>query len=258
MKVKKGGVILQSDPYAFILYPEYKNILCNLCLKEIQACKEQICACRSCVYCCKNCMLQDEMHASECELLITSGSKPSTSTSWLLLRVWLKYSRELEENSESSGELVPGFRLKRTFGDFLSHEKDIRRDKKKMQHILDHYRDLESILLEEMPSFDEFVELYGKVVINNFELRQSSSGESYGMGVYLAPSIVDHSCVPNAWVEISGKRLTMKSLVEVDNFSMDQVFFSYINTEARFEVRQEYLKKYFFFTCKCLKCLTEI
>ena len=168
MKVKKGGVILQSDPYAFILYPEYKNILCNLCLKEIQACKEQICACKSCVYCSKNCMLQDELHAFECELLITSGSEPSTSTAWLLLRIWLKYSRELEEHSESSGEAVPGSKHKRTFGDFLSHEKDIRRDKKKMKHILDHYRDLESILLEDMPPFDEFVELYEKVVINNF------------------------------------------------------------------------------------------
>ena len=190
-------------------------------------------------------MLQDELHASECELLLTSGSEPSTSTSWLLLRVWLKYSKELEEKSELNGEAVPGFRCKRTFGDFVSHEKDIRRDKKKMKYILDHYRDLESILLEDMPSFDEFVELYGKVIINNFELRQSSSGESYGMGVYLAPSIVDHSCAPNAWVEISGKRLTIKSHVDADDFSMEKVFFSYINTEARLEVRQEYLKKNF-------------
>ena len=33
-------------------------------------------------------------HECECELLIINGSEPSTSTSWLLLRVWLKYSRE--------------------------------------------------------------------------------------------------------------------------------------------------------------------
>jgi hypothetical protein len=40
----------------------------------------------------------------------------------------------------------------------------------------------------------------------------------------------------------------------MERVEMDKVFFSYINTEAEFVVRQNYLRKYFFFTCACQKC----
>ena len=203
-------------------------------------------------------MLQDELHSLECELLVGSGREPSTDTAWLLMRIWLRYSQELEGEGGPVGEEVPGWKHQRTFTDFLSHENDLRKDQKKMSHISEHYKDLEEILADKMPTFDEFVELYGKVVINNFELRQKSTGDSYGMALYLAPSIVDHSCVPNAWIEIVGKRLVMRSSVDVEKVEMDKVFFSYINTEAEFEVRQKYLKKYFFFTCGCQKCKDEL
>ena len=199
-------------------------------------------------------MLQDVLHGLECGLLAGSGAQPGTDTAWLLMRVWLRFRHEVEGEGEPHGEEVPGQKHKRTFADFFSHERDLRKDEKKMGHIARHYRDLEDILVDQMPTFDEFVELYGKVVINNFELRQSGSGESYGMALYLAPSIVDHSCQPNAWVEIVGKRLVMRSSMDMERVEMDKVFFSYINTEAEFVVRQNYLRKYFFFTCACQKC----
>ena len=249
MKVRKGGILLTSYPYVSVLYSEYRHVLCDYCTAQCSGtvhCTE----CNSVVYCSKMCMSQDVLHGLECELLVKSGYQPSTPTAWLLLRAWLR--SEYEE--EGGGEEVPGQDKKRTFSDFISHHADLRKDKKKMNQIAEHYRDLEHILLDEMPTFDEFLELYGKVVINNFELRQTGSGESYGMAVYLAPSIVDHSCVPNAWVEIVGKKLIMRSTVDIDKVEMKKVFFSYINTEAELDERQNYLKKYFFFSCDCQKC----
>ena len=58
------------------------------------------------------------------------------------------------------------------------------------------------------------------------------------MAVYLAPSIVDHSCQPNACVVIVGKRLVMRSSIDMERVEMDKVFFSYINTEAELVMRQ--------------------
>ena len=164
------------------------------------------------------------------------------------------------QNGEE-GELVPGTSDHRRFSDFLSHEEDIKKSTRGMNYIQKHYQELESILLDEMPDFQEFINLYGMVVINDFELHQSDGdmeGESLGMGVYLAPSIMNHSCRPNAEIEIVGKRLRVKSLVDIDELDVSKVFISYfpIQDESRSK-RRDYLKKYFFFDCECEKCSEE-
>ena len=128
-----------------------------------------------------------------------------------------------------------------------------------MQHITHHYTSLQLILLDDMPEFEEFVRFYGKVVINDFELTQSCGeweDQSLGMGVFLAPSIVDHSCRPNAEVEFRGNRLVMRSLVDRQDTDIDATFFSYIS-EDETKVRREYLSKYFFFDCLCERCKDE-
>ena len=98
-------------------------------------------------------MLQDVLHGLECGLLAESGVQPSTVTAWLLMRVWLRYNHEMEVEGGPSGEAVPGWNKMRTFGDFLSHESDIRQNKVIMNHISTHYKDLQDILLDMMPDF---------------------------------------------------------------------------------------------------------
>ena len=153
---------------------------------------------------------------------------------------------------------MPGWAKKRTFGDFLSHESDIRQNKAIMSHISTHYKDLQDILLDLMPDFTEFVQLYGRMVINNFELiTLTSGGESLGIAVYLAPSIVDHNCQPNAWVEFSGRKLIMRSYIDREKVDMSKVYISYIDSEEEdAKVRQDYLKRHYFFLCGCLRCKT--
>ena len=68
---------------------------------------------------------------------------------------------------------MPGKVETRKFSHFLDHEEDIRRCSKMMQHITQHYTNLQQILLDDMPEFQDFVRFYGKVVINDFELCQS-------------------------------------------------------------------------------------
>ena len=201
-------------------------------------------------------MLQDTLHGLECGLLADSGVQPSTATAWLLMRLWLRTCHELEVEGELQGEAVPGWGRKRIFSDFLSHESEIRQNKVMMSHIATHYKDLQDILLDKMPDFSDFVQLYGRMVINNFELiTLLSDGESLGIGVYLAPSVVDHSCKPDAWVEFDGRRLIMRSYTDREKVDMSKVCISYIDSEEEdTKVRQEYLKRHYFFTCGCLRC----
>ena len=179
-------------------------------------------------------------------------------------RVWLRWSAELrgdwgafQEGEE--GEAVPGRKKPRTFSDFLSHEEEIRKSSKMMNHITEHYTELEPILMDDMPDFQEFVRLYGMVVINDFELQQFEGDyedESLGLGVYLTPSLLNHSCVPNAFPEFRGNKMVLRSLVDQPKLDMDQVHIGYTDTEEQDpEKRRDFLRRHYFFMCQCPRCV---
>ena len=265
MWLKKGGTIFDSRPYAAVVYPQYREAVCHHCCSAPPSPGLDCGECQAAAYCSRRCLqAAAATHALECALLEGAG-EPAHPTATLLLRVWLRWSAErrgdwgpFHEGEE--GELVPGRTVPRRFSDFMAHEEDIRRSSRMMRHITKHYEALEAVLLDDMPNFQEFVQIYGMVVINDFELTQSSGeleGHSLGMAVYLAPSIVDHSCRPNADVEFLGSRLVMRSLVDRREKDVSNVFFSYID-EQEDQKRREYLKKFFFFDCQCDKCLENI
>ena len=203
----------------------------------------------------------------ETDNLFTQGHTFSFQQLYLItilnFRVWLRWSAErrcdwggFQEGEE--GEAVPGKVETRKFSHFLDHEEDIRRSSKMMEHITQHYTELEEILVDDMPEFKEFVRFYGMVVINDFELQQYEGDyedESLGLGVYLAPSILNHSCTPNAFPEFRGNKMLLRSLVDQAKLDMDQVYIGYTDTEDQdAKTRQDFLRRHYFFTCLCTKC----
>ena len=264
MWVKKDGVILHSQPYASVLYRQYREMLCHHCYSAAPSPGLGCAECCLVSYCSRRCLqAAAPTHSLECAL-VSCGGEPEDPTAWLLLRVWLRWTAErrhdwgpFQEGEE--GELVPGSKDTRKFSDFLSHEQDIRKSSKKMNHITQHYEELEQILLEDMPAFQEFVRFYGMVVINDFELQQFEGefeDESLGLGVYLTPSIINHSCSPNAFPEFRGNKMVLRSLVDQPKVDMDNVFIGYTDTEEQDgESRREFLLSHYFFTCVCSKCV---
>ena len=43
-------------------------------------------------------------------------------------------------------------------------------------------------------NFELFLEIYGRLVINGFEITDDVTKDTIGWGIYLLPSIIDHSC----------------------------------------------------------------
>ena len=65
-------------------------------------------------------------------------------------------------------------------------------------------------------NFELFLEIYGRLVINGFEITDDVTKDTIGWGIYLLPSIIDHSCQPNAMVSFQGgKNITVISLKEI-------------------------------------------
>merc|ERR1711894_22716 len=81
-----------------------------------------------------------------------------------------------------------------------------------------------------------------------------------GWAIYLLPSIIDHSCEPNAMVAFQGgKNITVLSIKDISvlekhlDFAKD-VSISYIDCLEPTEERRKLLREQYFFECNCTKC----
>jgi hypothetical protein len=59
----------------------------------------------------------------------------------------------------------------------------------------------------ELPSKPELLEIFGRVLINSFNIMDDEY-QPIGIGLYLAASVFDHSCNPNAAIVFKGKGKT--------------------------------------------------
>ncbi|XP_023319610.1 uncharacterized protein LOC111694813 isoform X2 [Eurytemora carolleeae] len=175
---KKGEIILRSQPYSSLLLNEFNHIRCCFCFLPFNTGPRRKCRKEGCVYngeyCSVTCANSDKLHSLECDLLANAGELMEDFTHFIL-RTWLKQNQE----DDITSEIVPGRNKPRTFEEFLTHEADLTNNTKKMGHILDHYKILQNYLMDDGPSLNEFIQLYGRIVINDFALWDET-GETYG------------------------------------------------------------------------------
>jgi len=104
------------------------------------------------------------------------------------------------------GDLVPGRKERRTFGHLMSWADEFLGDDERRENIKIVFEETEEFLGPAMPSFDIFVEVLGRyfqdiykvknagrLYINGFEICDDKMS-TYGWGVFLGPSVLDHSC----------------------------------------------------------------
>lgn len=81
---------------------------------------------------------------------------------------------------------------------------EIKRNSKKMEHVFTLKFVLDDFFGEEtqVPDVEELLDIYGRVNTNAFHI--SHNIENIAVGIYLGPSVLDHSCSPNAIVTFQG------------------------------------------------------
>ena len=121
------------------------------------------------------------------------------------------------------------------------------------------YKDVKDLLGPRMPEREEYISIYGRLLVNSFALRADNNGEEENIGtaLYRANSIFDHSCWPNATTVFSGnsqkesihlnkfipgKRLYIKSLVSSPNMKLSDFFISYLDQSMPRAARRAKLK----------------
>lgn len=89
--------------------------------------------------------------------------------------------------------------------------------------------------------------------VNSFNIMNGEM-QAIGTGIYLAPSILDHSCSPNAVVTFDGFKLSVRLTQEMPKFDWDLVRISYIDVMNSNSDRMKELKNRYYFDCDCSRC----
>ena len=141
-------------------------------------------------YCSWGCRARDQagLHRLECGAWRGAGERPVRDEVRVMIRAVMKL-RESEQGDDivmggGEGDEVPGRQERRRFEHLLSHKTDFLKNKQKTEDIKLLYEETEEFLRDEMPSFDTFIEILGRLYINGFEICDSDM-QTYGWGVYL-------------------------------------------------------------------------
>ncbi|XP_061715999.1 histone-lysine N-methyltransferase SMYD3 [Cydia pomonella] len=250
--IKAGDLLLTEQPFAFVLMSKEKGIRCDNCLE-----KGKVLKCSGCqfVHYCGRACQRDAWndHKWECANLKRVTPKVLPDAARMLAKIINRLARG-DGHSYRSFYSATGFRM---WKDLMSHYSDLKADKKRM----DHFSSLCVVLFEflkdiSLPNTVELMGIYGRMVINSFTILDTDMN-SIGTGVYLASSIVDHSCNPNAVATFDGKTINLRALTDLPCLDWDQIRISYIDLMYTPYERQTDLLENYYFLCQCERCLDE-
>ncbi|KAI0466459.1 SET domain-containing protein [Xylaria cf. heliscus] len=100
-------------------------------------------------------------------------------------------------------------------------------------------------------SLAEAIEILCKSQVNSFN-RLDEDIEQTGLFVNPALAMVNHSCIPNAFVQFVGRTAVLHAYQEIGKD--EEIEISYIDCNLHLSERQKALKTRYHFTCNCLRC----
>ena len=120
-----------------------------------------------------------------------------------MVRILIRTILKLKNGGDKEYATLPDG-SKRYFRDLMSHQSEIVRDASRMKDFQFNYNLLQVWMKDKTPPKLDVLEIYGKLVINQFGISNESV-EFVGIGLYLLPSVIDHSCAPNVQQLYNGK-----------------------------------------------------
>ena len=140
-----------------------------------------------------------------------------------------------------------------------SHAEDIMRSLANAKELITDFKNYHQVfgrwLGNIAPTFNEYVEIQGKWILNGTFLISNDLGDPpiiVGRGLYLGLSSLGHSCAPNATVINLGKEIVVRAIEDVENFSTVRIEHN-IDVTKNSRERKRQLKN-IHSDCKCKRC----
>lgn len=112
----------------------------------------------------------------------------------------------------------------RNYDSLISHEEDIRNDSTQLHNLQNKFAFLSDSLVNWLAgnsivfNFGIFIEIMGKLQCNAFGI-QDAYYQKVGEGLYLGPSVLDHSCDRNASYYFEGIRICVIAKCAISGLS---------------------------------------
>ncbi|OWF49924.1 histone-lysine N-methyltransferase SMYD3-like [Mizuhopecten yessoensis] len=245
---RKGDILLQSEPFVYVLSHKERGRRCDSCFESGEDLK-RCTVCKVVRYCNSACQKADwTSHRGECPCLKRVFPDVPLDSVRLMLKLILK------QKAGDNGESVKKDIGWRKFSDFLSHSSKIKSDQQRVEQLSRIVFTLGKLLGDSnLPPANELLEIFGKMVINSFTVCDGEM-QSIGVAIYLSPSLLDHSCEPNAVVTFQGTRLTVRATKDIQEPSPANISISYLDQLATIAERQKQLQEQYYFSCQCNRC----
>lgn len=250
--IKAGDIILTEQPFVYVLSSKEKGIRCDNCLERGKVLKCS--GCQFVHYCGRSCQKDAWVdHKWECANLKKVAPKVIPDAARMLAKIINKLCRG-DGYSYRAFYSATSFRM---WKDLMSHYPDLKADAKRMEHFTSLYEVLFEFLKDlSLPNNVELMGLYGRMIINSFTLLDNDMN-SIGTAIYLASSIVDHSCNPNAVATFDGKTINIRAITDMPYLDWNQIRISYIDLMKTPYERQTELLENYYFLCQCDRCMDE-
>lgn len=199
-------------------------------------------------YCDQKCQKTDwSKHKYECKIYAANYDFLSSETERLLLRMVLFLTKN-PQSMKKKYSLFYDKNIGRTYEDMMTHSENISKD----ERLCLAFKLLCAKFQEFNISFDEskFFEMFCKHEINSFAILNADS-MSIGSGVYVAESMFNHSCTPNAAPVSNGVHMEIRCIRPIEEG--EPITICYVSQEDPKLKRQKILKKYYF-DCNCPRC----
>ncbi|KAF6020400.1 Bzd [Bugula neritina] len=250
-----GELIVKASPFVHIISNKSKGQYCDWCALPPKNNKLLRCSvCQFNYYCDPSCQKRAwKFHKFECPIIRSNNPQIVTDSVRLLCKLLWKCSLKIEEQKP---EHDPGWR---TWNDLCDHSKllqvDDRRSKSYLEasHQLFQYyghANLEKHGL--LANVDKILTYYGRLLFNTFTLTHM--GNEVGAALYLSPSVLNHSCSPNAAHVCDKTTIYVRALKDIDT-SEEPIFINYIDPMQPLATRQHELWENYYFHCHCYKCV---
>ncbi|XP_050519969.1 histone-lysine N-methyltransferase SMYD3 isoform X2 [Daktulosphaira vitifoliae] len=250
--IKRGDVILEDKPFVHALKSLFKNEKCDYCYSA-----ENLSRCSGCqyvLYCNRICQkLSWIEHKHECCKMRKIFPKVLPDAARIMSKIIIKL--------RNGGLIQKSYyapNRSRTFQDMMSHYPELKKDKQRLDHFNSLFEVLKNYMGESgLPNTVELLGIYGRMCINAFNILDNNLN-TVGTGIYLAASVLNHSCTPNATATFDGTTLRIRALMDIEPSDPElHVYISYLELMQTTSERRCELQKNYYFICECQRCTND-
>ncbi|RCH89374.1 SET and MYND domain-containing protein 3 [Rhizopus stolonifer] len=258
--IKKGTIIISSQPLGTVSMPQTRNEYCNYCFRKQSSTSLQRCSqCKKAYFCdiaCfKNAWLCYHQYVCKSQSTTTMDAEDDMDLE-MLERVALnvaRYKKRVKGQKSDGGMEESVDVTMEAFFSLTGHDSIQRRYAIEKHNAL-ATEALKKIFIQQTGlTQKELVHYLNIFKSNNFAIDDADMF-AIGEGTYPIASLFNHSCRPNAVVMFDGALASIHAIEDIE--PNIEITIAYVDAAHSRSYRQKALREKYFFNCQCERCVS--